>query len=141
MPLWTIHHTPGIFTDEDKHRLAASVADHYEQAGLPRFYVITLFRETPAGDFYIGGEPAQAGVRIAIDHIARHAADPHSRQRIAHWINAMVAPHLAGHPGLHWEFHVDDTSEDQWMINGLLPPPASSEAEKSWAKDNAAARY
>ena len=24
MPLWTIHHTPGIFSEEEKHQLACS---------------------------------------------------------------------------------------------------------------------
>ena len=37
MPLWTIHHTPGIFSDEEKHQLAARITDHYERIGLPRF--------------------------------------------------------------------------------------------------------
>ena len=43
MPLWTIHHTPGIFSDEEKHQLASRITDHYERIGLPRFYVITMF--------------------------------------------------------------------------------------------------
>ena len=46
MPLWTIHHTPGIFSDEEKHQLAARITDHYERIGLPRFYVVTIFNET-----------------------------------------------------------------------------------------------
>ena len=45
------------------------------------------------------------------------------------------------HDGLHWEFHVDETSEDLWMINGLVPPPGRSEAEKAWARANAATAY
>ncbi|GAA2784755.1 tautomerase family protein [Saccharopolyspora taberi] len=141
MPLWTIHHTPGTFTGEDKHQLATRIADHYEQVGLPRFYVITLFHETRPEDFYVGGDPAPAGVRIAIDHIARRNPDQESRRRTAQWIRRMLQPHLERHPGLHWEFHVDETSEDLWMINGIVPPPAGSDAEKSWAANNAAAPY
>jgi phenylpyruvate tautomerase PptA (4-oxalocrotonate tautomerase family) len=141
MPLWTIHHTPGTFTDEDKRRLASRIADHYEQVGLPRFYVITLFHEARTEDFYVGGEPALAAVRIAIDHIARHAPDQESRRRSAQWIKGMLQPHLEGRTELHWEFHVDETSEDLWMINGIVPPPTASEAEKAWAKGNAAAPY
>jgi len=57
MPLWTIHHTPGIFSDEEKHQLASRITDHYERIGLPRFYVITIFNETRPEDFYVGGEP------------------------------------------------------------------------------------
>lgn len=141
MPLWTFHHTPGIFTSEEKHRLATTIAEHYEQVGLPRFYVITLFHETRPEDFYVGGEPTPVGVRITIDHIARRSADQEGRRRTARWINGMLSPQLERHAGLHWEFHVDETSEDLWMINGLVPPPAGSDAEKLWAEQNAATPY
>ncbi|MEV1201099.1 tautomerase family protein [Microbispora rosea] len=141
MPLWTIHHTPGIFTDAEKHRLAARIADHYEQIGLPRFYVVTLFHQTRPEDFYVGGEPTPAGVRITVDHIARSNPDRESRRRTAQWIKSMLQPHLEGHAALHWEFHVDETSEDLWMINGIAPPPGGSDAEKRWAASNSASPY
>lgn len=141
MPLWTIHHTPGIFTAAEKRELASRIADRYQRAGLPRFYVVTIFHETAPEDFYVGGEPAPAGVRVVIDHIARRAADKESRQRIASWINRVLAPSLERHPSLHWEFHVDETSEDLWMINGLTPPPGGSEEEKRWATENVASAY
>jgi phenylpyruvate tautomerase PptA (4-oxalocrotonate tautomerase family) len=141
MPLWTIHHTPGLFTDDDKRQLASHITDHYEKAGLPRFYVVTLFHETRPEDFYVGGEPTPAGVRIAIDHIARHNPDRESRRRTAQWIKGMLRSHLERHAGLHWEFHADETSEDLWMINGIAPPPGGSDAEKDWAKQNAASPY
>ncbi|MER6817439.1 tautomerase family protein [Spirillospora sp. NPDC000708] len=141
MPLWTIHHTPGIFTDEEKRRLASHIADHYEKVGLPRFYVVTLFHETRPEDFYVGGEPTPLGVRIAIDHIARRSPDRESRRRNAQWIKGMLQPYLEQNAGLHWEFHVDETSEDLWMINGIAPPPAGSDAEKLWAENNVASRY
>ncbi|MFK8844875.1 tautomerase family protein [Streptomyces sp. Ac-502] len=141
MPLWTIHHTPGTFTDAEKHRLASHIADHYEEVGLPRFYVVTLFHETRPEDFYVGGEPAPAGVRITIDHIARRNPDQQSRRRTAQWIRGMLQPHLERSAGLHWEFHVDETSDDLWMINGLVPPPAGSDAEKLWAENNLASLY
>ncbi|GLX04823.1 tautomerase family protein [Microbispora sp. NBRC 16548] len=141
MPLWTIHHTPGIFTDEEKHQLASRIADHYEQVGLPRFYVVTLFHQTRPEDFYVGGEPTPAGVRIAIDHIARSNPDRESRRRTARWIRGMLQPHLEGHAALHWEFHIDETSDDLWMINGIAPPPAGSDAEQRWAASNSASPY
>ena len=141
MPLWTIYHTPDLFTDDDKHQLAARVADHYENVGLPRFYVVTLFRETRSEDFYVGGEPASAAVRITIDHIARRNPDQESRRRSARWIKGMLHDQLGQHQGLHWEFHVDETSEDLWMINGIVPPPGGSDAEKNWAKQNSASPY
>ncbi|MBL1076835.1 tautomerase family protein [Nocardia sp. 2] len=141
MPLWTVHHTPGIFTDTEKHELAARIADHYEQVGLPRFYVITLFHETAPENFYVGGEPTPVGVRVTIDHIARRNPDQESRRRTTQWINRMLQPSMARHPDLHWEFHVDETSEELWMINGLVPPPGDSAAEKRWAKQNSTSPY
>ena len=141
MPLWTIHHTPGTFTDEEKQRLASNITDHYEKIGLPRFYVVTLFHETRPEDFYVGGEPAPVGVRITIDHIARHNPDRESRRRAAQWVEGILRPHLERKAGLHWEFHVDETSEDLWMINGLVPPPGGSDAEKHWAETNTTSPY
>jgi phenylpyruvate tautomerase PptA (4-oxalocrotonate tautomerase family) len=141
MPLWTIHHTPGIFSEEDKDQLASRVTDHYEQIGLPRFYVVTIFNETRPEDFYVGGERAPVGVRIVIDHIARRGTDKESRELISRWIRRILRPHMEKHEGLHWEFHADETSEDLWMINGLVPPPGGSEVEKAWATANVAAPY
>lgn len=141
MPLWTIHHTPGIFTAQDKRELASRITDGYARAGLPRFYVVTLFQETAPEDFYVGGEPTPVGVRITIDHIARRAPDSDNRRRITQWINQILTPTLERYPGLHWEFHIDETSEELWMINGLVPPPGGSEAEQRWARENAVSAY
>ncbi|MFE0645413.1 tautomerase family protein [Streptomyces sp. NPDC058877] len=141
MPLWTIHHTPGVFSDEEKQRLASAITDHYEKVGLPRFYVITLFHETRPEDFHVGGLPAPLGVRISIDHIARHNPDQEARRRTARWIRQMLQPHLERHTALHWEFHVDETSDDLWMINGLVPPPGGSTAERHWAEENRTIHY
>lgn len=141
MPLWMVHHTPGLLSDEQKRELSARIADHYEKAGLPRFYVITIFNETQPQDFYVGGEPTPVGLRVVIDHIARRAADKEDRQRIARWINRLMTPVVEAHPELHWEFHVDETSEDLWMINGITPPPGGSDAEKAWAQANAVSAY
>mgnify|MGYP000535291066 FL=1 len=140
MPLWTIHHTPGIFTADEKRELATRITDHYAQIGLPRFYVVVLFTETRPDNMYVGGEPTPIGVRIVIEHIARHNPDRESRQRTARWINAILSPYVS-EPGLHWEFHVDETSEELWMINGLVPPPGGSAAEQDWARTNVAAPY
>ncbi|RUP33807.1 MAG: 4-oxalocrotonate tautomerase [Mycolicibacterium sp.] len=141
MPLWTIHHTPDFFTAEDKRELARSITDRYEKAGLPRFYVVVIFNETRSGDLYVGGEQTDVGLRVVIDHIARRAADKEHRHRIAHWIKAILSPYLEAHDNPHWEFHVDETSEDLWMINGLIPPPMGSAAERRWVAENAVSTY
>ena len=141
MPLWTIHHTPDFFTAEDKRELASRITDHYEKAGLPRFYVVVIFNETRSGEMYVGGEQTDVALRVVIDHIARRAADKEHRNRIAHWVKAILSPYLDGRDNLHWEFHVDETSEDLWMINGLIPPPMGSDAEKRWVVENAVSAY
>lgn len=140
MPLWTIHHTPGVFTDADKHRLAARITDHYVSAGLPRFYVMVVYHQTRPEDLYVGGEPAGSAVRIVIDHIARHSTGSAHRQRITQWIDDILDPYL-NRDGLHWEFHADETSEELWMINGFVPPPGGSDAEKYWAAANSTSPY
>jgi phenylpyruvate tautomerase PptA (4-oxalocrotonate tautomerase family) len=141
MPLWTIHHTPGVFTDAEKKELSERITDHYAKGGLPRFYVITLFNEVRPEDIYVGGQQPAAVLRVVIDHIARHTASREDRHRMAHWINGILAPFIKDRPDLHTEFHVDETSEDLWMINGLIPPPARSEAEQRWVRDNAVSAY
>ncbi len=141
MPLWKIHHSPGVFTDADKARLAGEITDRYEKVGLPRFYVVVIFAETTADNFYVGGEAAPLSARIEIAHIARHLPDSASRRRTALWVNDVVTPYLERHEGLHWEFHIDETSEELWMINGFVPPPGRSDAEKVWAQANAASAY
>lgn len=141
MPLWTIHHTPGFFTAEDKRELASRITDRYEKAGLPRFYVVVIFNETRSENLYVGGEQTDVGLRVVIDHIARHAADKQSRNAIAHWIKSILSPYVEAHGNPHWEFHVDETSEDLWMINGVIPPPMGSDAEKRWVADNAVSTY
>ncbi len=62
-------------------------------------------------------------------------------EQITRWLKRILHPHLEKHDGLHWEFHADETSEDLWMINGLVPPPGGSEAEKAWATTNVASPY
>lgn len=141
MPLWNIHHTPGIFTAEEKRSLASGITDQYARLGLPRFYVVTLFHEVEPENFFIGGVQAPTAVRISIDHIARHSPDSDGRKRIAGWVRSMVAPFLERHPDVQWEFHIDDTSEEMWMINGIVPPPAASEAEKAWVAENRTSAY
>ncbi|MGN7780019.1 tautomerase family protein [Mycolicibacterium sp. 22603] len=141
MPLWTIHHSPEVFTAEDKRALAGRITELYEFIGLPRFYVVVVFHETHPEDFYVGGEPSPAGVRVVIEHIARHSADTAGRRRITAKIEEILRPFVDKHEGVHWEFHVDETSEELWMINGLIPPPAGSDAEREWARTNTASVY
>jgi phenylpyruvate tautomerase PptA (4-oxalocrotonate tautomerase family) len=140
MPLWNVYHPVGAYSYEEKRDFAKLVTSLYEAGGLPRFYVWTLFHEVDRGSFYVGGEPVDNCVRVAIDHIARHAEDPARRESTRHRIGALIQP-FATAKGLRWEFHVDHTPRDLWMIDGLVPPPTGSDAEKLWAKENRAIPY
>ncbi|WP_328810467.1 tautomerase family protein [Rhodococcus sp. NBC_00294] len=134
MPLWKIVHTPGLFTETDRTQLSRDITDRYEKAGLPRFYVVVTFAETDPSNIYVGGEQRPT-VRVEIAHIARHQDGATGRRRVAQWVNDVLATHL-DREGLHWEFHIDETSEELWMINGYVPPPGRSEAEKAWRTAN-----
>jgi 4-oxalocrotonate tautomerase family enzyme len=140
MPLWSVYHPAGAYTEEEKREFADRVTSLYEAGGLPRFYVVILFHEVNRGSFYVGGEPVDDRVRIAIDHIARHYADAASKEAARERIGAVIEPFAAG-KGLRWEFHVDETPRELWMIDGSVPPPGGSEAEQLWAKENWAVPY
>ena len=140
MPLWNVYHPVGAYTELEKRAFADRVTSSYESRGLPRFYVVTLFHEVDRGSFYVGGEPVDDVVRITIDHLARHLDDPASREASRQRVSALIEPFAAG-KGLRWEFSIDETPRDLWMINGLVPPPAGSDAEQLWAKENRAIPY
>lgn len=135
MPLWNVYHPVGAYTEQEKREFADRVTGIYEAGGLPRFYVVTLFHEVGAGSFYVGGEPVDDRVRVAIDHIARKHTDPAKQDSVRQRIEAVIQPFAAG-KGLRWEFHVDETPRELWMIDGLVPPPTGSDAEKLWVKEN-----
>ncbi|TDZ76344.1 tautomerase family protein [Mycobacteroides salmoniphilum] len=140
MPLWTIYHTPNVFSDNEKSELAKSITEVYVTVGLPRFYVVTVFKEIEPSDFYVGGEQTGTAVRIVVDHIARTLPDKAGRERITQYLGRVLAPHL-DRANVHWEFHIDETSEELWMINGLVPPPMNSDAEREWARTNRSSPY
>ena len=135
MPLWQIHHPSGAYTPDDKQRFAADITGFYTQFGLPRFYVVVLFHELPEDSCFVGGEPAGKAVRITIEHIARHSQSPESRRRTGDALSGLIDPYTRDR-GYYVEFHIDETPQDLWMIDGIWPPPARSAAEKLWAREN-----
>jgi phenylpyruvate tautomerase PptA (4-oxalocrotonate tautomerase family) len=132
MPLWKVYHPVGAFTVEDKHAFAGKITELY--GFLPKFYVNVIFQEIPRNSFYIGGEPVDNFVRLSIEHIARTLPD----DRKAWWLertNETIAPFVKDR-GFDWEFHIDETPFDLWSVQGYQPPPADSEDEKKWAREN-----
>lgn len=140
MPLWNVHHPAGVYTEEEKQDFVERVTSIYESGGLPRFYVAVLFHEVGPETCYVGGEEAGDFVRITVAHLARHFEAPEDRARIRRKLNDAIEPFAAG-KNMRWEFHVEETPPDLWMINGLVPPPPRSEAEKLWVKENRAIPY
>ncbi|MFJ3762786.1 tautomerase family protein [Streptomyces sp. NPDC090080] len=136
MPLWHIYHPPGAYTSEQKQHFAADVTGFYTGIGLPAFYAVIVFHEVEAESFFIGGKPAAHAVRIVVEHIARHSNhDPALSRKTAEALAAIIAPHTKDR-GLSFEFHVDETPRELWMTDGVWPPPARSEAERIWAREN-----
>ena len=132
MPLWKVHHPVGAFTPEDKHAFARRAAAVYPH--LPQFYVAVIFHEIPKDSFYRGGEPVDDFIRLSIDHIARHLPDDVKPERLRQ-INEAIAPFVKER-GFNWELHIDETPFDLWSIQGHRPPPANSEDEKRWLREN-----
>jgi phenylpyruvate tautomerase PptA (4-oxalocrotonate tautomerase family) len=140
MPLWHIYHPAEVYSEQDKQDFAADITKYYAGFGLPQFYVVVQFHELPRSDFFVGGEPAADTVRIVISHLARHIDDPQRRTRMTELVNGIMVPYTRDR-GLHWEFHIDESPRDLWMIEGLRPPESGSDAEKAWAAANSPLPY
>jgi hypothetical protein len=47
-----------------------------------------------------------------------------------------LKPFISDREELEWEMHISETPRDLWSIQGILPPPTGSEAEKKWVSEN-----
>lgn len=140
MPLWTIHTPTGTYKAEEKKDFARDITAYYERIGLPRFYVVVVFQEHDSESFLIGGEPALSAVRVVVEHIAVHLGEPEEMRDAAHSLDAVIAAHTKAR-GLYYEFHVDETPRELWMVDGYDPPPFGSRAETEWATRNSPAPW
>ncbi|KAB8072799.1 putative oxalocrotonate tautomerase [Aspergillus leporis] len=140
MPLWLIHHSPKILTDEDKHTLAQGITDLYTAAGLPAFYVRIHFHEMPMSDTFIGGKPHPKSVDLTIYHLARVMTTDEQKKRFLDAVDAILNP-VFEPKGIDWEYFVQELPRDLWKINGLVPPEARSEGEKEWVRLGRAAKF
>jgi phenylpyruvate tautomerase PptA (4-oxalocrotonate tautomerase family) len=129
MPLWTISHSAGCLDGDGRQDLATRVTALYR--GLPPFYVAVVFHEMPAGALFIGGRQRERFVRISVDQIARTLPDAAARERWTDMVNAVLAPLMAERE-LDWELHIDETSRELWLIQGMRPPPPGSPGERLW---------
>ncbi|GKZ93355.1 hypothetical protein AnigIFM59636_006425 [Aspergillus niger] len=139
MPLWLIYHPSGTFEDTaSKKALTEDITKLYTRIGLPAFYVVINFMKLPPGDTWVGAEnrTEKPFIRIVADHIAvRLENEDHVYKNTCDAIEKALKPHIADR-GYDWEFHVDETERRLWRVNGSVPPPFGSDAEKLWAKEN-----
>ncbi|WP_199554343.1 tautomerase family protein [Sandaracinobacteroides hominis] len=136
MPLWTVYHSPGVFSDADKAALAEAITDIYGRV-MPRFYVGIVYREVAPQDMYIGGKPAGRFVRFVMEHIAREFPNLEASRRFIDRVNQVIAPYVAER-GCDWELHIDETPFDLWSINGHYPPRGGTPDEARWISENRA---
>lgn len=141
MPYWEIFTPQNAFTPRDKEQLSQAITSIYvDSVHLPKFYVVVLFKDTPANTMYVGGEVNDNFVRIRVDHIARQMDTAEQRALCMTVIEQKLAPFVRDR-GYDWEVHIDETPMDLWRTQGLVPPPPESDAEKLWAKENRPVPY
>ncbi|OCK81922.1 hypothetical protein K432DRAFT_380871 [Lepidopterella palustris CBS 459.81] len=154
MPLWLIYHPPTTFTSPtSKSALADSITKIYSPH-LPAFYVNVLFIPIEPCSFYVGGiarpssstttnssqpgaDPATPFIRVHISNIARTLPSLEAKKRFLARVDQALKPYVED-MGYDWEYHVDETDRDLWKIQGLVPPPAGSDEEAMWKRENKA---
>lgn len=84
-----------------KQALVESITPFYTRSGLPAFYVNVVFIPVEPSSFYIGSQPVENMVRIAIEHIAIHhrpkldGVENNARTRMCMEIDEVVIFHNA----------------------------------------------
>ena len=94
MPFWTVYHSVGAFTAEDKKKLAKQVTEVYASIPLPKFYVVIIFEEVATDSCFVGGEPNNRFVRFKIDQIARTLPTPVLREWWLRTLHEVIAPYV-----------------------------------------------
>lgn len=140
MPLWKVYHPVDAFTAEQKHELSEKITGLYKKIPIPEFYVVVLFHSVEGESFYVGGKSHDKFVRFEIDHIARALPGPILREFWVRLVEQTIAPYIKDR-GFDWEVSIDETPFDLWALQGELPPPFESAAEKRWVAENRASPY
>jgi phenylpyruvate tautomerase PptA (4-oxalocrotonate tautomerase family) len=136
VPYWEIFAPEDAFTPQDREQLSEAITSIYvDYVNLPKFYVVVLFKETPANTMYVGGKAANNFVRVVVDHIARQMDTAEMRALCMTVIEQKLAPFVKDR-GYDWEVHLDETPMDLWRTQGLVPPLPESDMEKLWAREN-----
>lgn len=140
MPLWKIYHPAGAYSPEDKRELSERITSIYAKIPIPKFYVVCVFEEIPAGNMFVGGARHDGFVRFRVDQIARTLPGPIMREWWVNTLEEIIAPFVRDR-GYDWEVSIDETPFDLWSLQGEIPPPFESIAEKRWVAENKASPY
>jgi phenylpyruvate tautomerase PptA (4-oxalocrotonate tautomerase family) len=140
MPLWKVYHPVGAYSAQDKSEFAEKVTEMYSRIPIPKFYVVMIFEEVAAEQVYVGGVPHGKFVRFKLDHMARTLPGPILREWWVKAVDQLIAPYVKDR-GYDWEVTIDELPADLWSLQGEIPPPFESHAEKRWVKENRASPY
>jgi phenylpyruvate tautomerase PptA (4-oxalocrotonate tautomerase family) len=140
MPLWKIYHPAGSFTAEDKKELSEKITSVYANVPIPKFYAVVIFEEIAKDSCFVGGQINNRFIRFKVDQIARTLPGPVIREWWIKTLDEVIAPYVRD-KGYDWEISIDETPFDLWSLQGEIPPPFESVAEKRWVKENKASPY
>lgn len=140
MPLWKVYHPAGAYTAEDKKGLAESITSMYTSIPIPGFYVVFIYEEVPEGNLFVSGKPHNKFVRFKIDHMARTLHGRVMREWWVRTIDSKIVPYVKDR-GFDWEITIDELPADLWSLQGEIPPPFESAAEKRWVKEDRSSPY
>ena len=99
-----------------------------------------IFEEVAADSFYVGGVSHGKFVRLKLEHMARTLPEPIVREWWVKAVDQLIAPYVRDR-GYDWEVTIDEVPADLWSLQGEIPPPFESHAEKRWVKENQASPY
>jgi phenylpyruvate tautomerase PptA (4-oxalocrotonate tautomerase family) len=140
VPLWKVYAPAGAYSEEDKRAISETITSVYAQIPIPKFYVVTVFEEVADGDLFVGGVKHSRFVRFRVDHMARTLAGPILREWWVRTVDKTLRPWVADR-GFDWEITIDESPADLWSLQGEIPPPFESIAEKRWVAENRASNY
>ncbi|KAF2421474.1 hypothetical protein EJ08DRAFT_653411 [Tothia fuscella] len=144
MPLWSIFHSKDAFTNQEaKRAFSEDITKMYtENLGLPAFYVVVHFFHMPECDVWVGGgiKLDKPFVRVVIEHTAVNAPrdqGDEAYRTTCNWVDKAMKPHVTD-KGYDSEYHISENDRRLWKMNGMIPPPWKSYAEKEWFNANKA---
>ena len=141
MPYWEIFSPQDAYDSKDKEAFSKAITDACVSfVQIPEFYVVVRFQEYAADEMYVGGKAQDNFVRVVTDTIARQMEVKEIRMAVMDAIEQAMVPFVKDR-GFDWEIHLDETPMDLWRVNGIIPPPAYSEIEQLWAKENRPSPY